>query len=196
MKELFYRGPLAVVSRLIPFLTISLVASYPALDFHTNRDLAASIFAPQAAVAAVRRSGTCERHIMNHYPGTWTFSASTEYGSVVMIPLSSKGASGRTPTGPRSKPRKDDTASIGPNQSWEIIYGYNFLGITSGTMSITDQNGVTHSFKYANVGWDCPSVKHSGGTGAVAVNDPANGDYSIDAIVWYGASLKKTHKGE
>jgi hypothetical protein len=61
-------------------------------------------------------------------------------------------------------------------------------GIISGTWFATDMNGSlgrspwNYSSNYPAI--QCPYIQHSGNTGSVSVNDPANGDLTANACTW------------
>lgn len=139
---------------------------------------------------SAQAASPCIRHIINHYGGTWTFDASVNVGNIVMIPLSKDQGSKVFPNA-KNKPKKDVVAVIGPQQAWEIIYIFGPLNIADGYLNITDMNNVSHRYHYSSFfGGVCPELNHSGSTGAVALNDPADGDVSIDAMTWAGVSAK------
>jgi hypothetical protein len=57
-------------------------------------------------------------------------------------------------------------------------------------MSIKDAHGVTKQFDYDNTSvaaifrGECQYIQHDGGTGAVSMNEPSNGDFSIGGDFW------------
>jgi hypothetical protein len=132
--------------------------------------LAALIGSVQFADAA------CTRHIYNNSNKPWTFSL---------------GWSG-PPPGPADFYGCDynqdhDICKVMPQQTATIAFTG---GVAATNMNITDSNGVRRSFDYDNTSvaaifrGECQYVQHDGGTGAVSVNDPANGDFSIGGDNW------------
>lgn len=73
--------------------------------------------------------------------------------------------------------------TIAPGASVRITYTTT-NGIAWGTMSIFDHKKKLRSFDCEGAASRCPYVKHSGNTGSVAVNDPANGDWNAWADQW------------
>jgi hypothetical protein len=47
---------------------------------------------------------------------------------------------------------------------------------SAGVLFIEDQNHSENHWEYQGIMGACPKIKHSGNAGAVALNDPANGD--------------------
>ena len=105
---------------------------------------------------------SCYRHIYNTSSSPWTFQASTGGGNVYFQ------NTGCGQNGPCTLPAGSTTT---------IQYTTTF-GISNGTMSVTDDQGVSHGFTYSSHPFMCPRIDHDGNTGAVAVNDPANGDWN------------------
>ena len=81
-----------------------------------------------------------------------------------------------------SKP-KDGPCTIDTNQMLspiEIQYTTSG-GMSQGDLYFTDSRGTTRSFHYQNQMPDtCPYIQHSGNSGAVTLNAPANGDMDIN----------------
>jgi len=54
-----------------------------------------------------------------------------------------------------------------------------------GEIFIKDETGHERSFLYTeNLLNQCPYIHHNGNTGAVSVNDPANGDFKVETAHW------------
>lgn len=111
---------------------------------------------------------SCRRHVYNNSTAPWTFQASTSAGNVYFE------NTGCPQNGPCTLPAGSTT---------EIHYT-TALGLTVGTMTVTDDQGNSQSFQFSSNPGVCPYIGHSGNTGAVAVNDPANGDWNAWAANW------------
>ena len=118
----------------------------------------------------------CERHIYNQSSQPWTVQAFPEltptrfpYGNVYF-----GGACGGSRNGP---------CTVAPNSSLVITYTTTD-GISDGLITFRDNRGVQRGFNYRGLASNCPYVAHSGNTGAVSVNAPANGDFAIGRGNW------------
>jgi hypothetical protein len=138
--------------------------------------LASIIFSAQLAHAG------CTRHIYNNSNNFWTFDNREilNHGSArIQVPKCGY---------PRGTGNL--TCTIPPHTTVEIVYVTTSMADDiTGTMGITDSRGVRQTFDYEGSSTfsfqdSCPYIKHDGGTGTVSVNEPANGDYSIDNDNW------------
>lgn len=156
------------------------------------RQLAAA-GAAAAMICAQSAQAACERHIYNNSDAPWTFYAQTEEGLIpvpvpggplLAIPTGSKGNvwfSGAMDMVDTSKPcsvPKNGPCVIAPRTTVTITYTTT-AGESIGRMAIFDRNRDYRVFSFTGAASNCPYVHHSGGTGAVAVNDPADGDFNI-----------------
>jgi len=124
---------------------------------------------------------SCYRHIYNTSGGAWTFSATNNYGNLWF------------PTNLQSCTPKNGPCVVPPGTTIQIQYTQQ-AGYSSGNITITDQTGASNSFGYSNSIYDCPRIQHSGSTGAVSVNDPANGDMNAWANTWGDGKAGKPKK--
>jgi hypothetical protein len=134
--------------------------------------------APQTA-GPDKPAFSCGRHIYNDSDCRWTFwvpeagqdgnvyfsgFTCTQEGKRVAVP----GDCSSTPNGP---------CTIPPHCSVSIQYTYTG-GYTGGYWHVKDQNGNEKSWGYdtrARIE-ECPYIHHSGSTGGVYLNEPADGD--------------------
>lgn len=139
-------------------------------------------------------SANCTRHIYNKSACPWTFRApETRAGNVWFDSItctSAKGGKSKLVMRPRSKAVTGCNAENGPcliaaGCIAEIRYTTS-QGNIEGVFMASDQAGNSASWKYRLVApWDsCPRTQHDGNTGAVAVNDPVDGDYTAYGCSW------------
>jgi hypothetical protein len=117
-----------------------------------------------ALAAAGAADAACQRHIYNKSSSPWTFQASASNGNVnfgVGIIC----------------PKKVNGPCTIPAKRMVTIEYTTTGGIARGTMSIRDHRGATRQFDYQGLASNCPTISHHGNTGAVVVNDPADGDW-------------------
>jgi hypothetical protein len=119
---------------------------------------------------------SCYRHINNSSGCPWTFKVdpNTQYGNVYFG------------DGTRSNcTQLNGPCTVPGNTNMEIHYTYT-RGSAQGVFQITDQSGAEKKFNFVNpVVEQCPDIKHVGNTGAVAMNDPADGDMNAwGACTW------------
>jgi hypothetical protein len=140
-------------------------------------------------------SFSCYRHIYNPTSCPWTFASNPSVnGNVWFLGQScTRKALKRTPRGNCTNPNGNCT--IDPYCTMSIQYTYT-EGVTQGTWVITDQTGASNSWSFEGQtpGDACPYIDHSGGTGAVSLNEPANGDMTVGACTWNGASVSAKEK--
>jgi hypothetical protein len=130
-----------------------------------------AIFALGVLVTATAAQA-CDRHIYNHSAKPWTFRATNSIGNFYFT------------TGLFAcKNRKNGPCTIPAHTSIATQYTTTG-GLSNGTIFITDWRGQTRSFDYRGAASNCPSISHNGNTGAVAVNDPADGDLNAWANDW------------
>jgi hypothetical protein len=120
----------------------------------------------------------CQRHIYNKSSSPWTFQANASTGNVhfgvgIICP--------HQVNGPCTIPAKHTVT----------IEYTTTAGIAKGTMSIRDHRGQSRQFDYQGLASNCPSISHHGNTGAVAVNDPANGDWDAWGDDWSAAAAAR-----
>jgi hypothetical protein len=67
-----------------------------------------------------------------------------------------------------------------------IIHYTTVDGEASGTWRITDANGETRTWDYKTKFpfGEAPKIEHSGRTGSVYLNDPADGDMTVGEDFW------------
>lgn len=132
-------------------------------------------------------NASCYRHISNHSQKSWTFQAFPSSGNVWFYSDTSKRVGlNETPAGPLDCKPNDENGpcSIAPGSYVAIKYTQS-AGLATGSMHITDVNGVTKYWAYSSPDvYQCPSIEHGGDTGAVSMNDPSNGDYNIEGNNW------------
>ena len=108
---------------------------------------------------------SCYRQIYNNSSCSYTFSATTGGGNVYFgdadTPLCTQ---------------QNGPCTVGPGVTIGIKYTTT-AGFSNGHISIF---GLSYNqrFQYVSDLNQCPYIRHSGSTGAVSVNDPANGDFS------------------
>lgn len=123
---------------------------------------------------------SCERHIYNKSSCPWSFQQSPsdvhQVGNMYF-------GNGTLP----NCTQLNGPCIIQPGATVTLEYTYT-AGRTAGTMLIIDRRGAkdgSKSFGYRTNNYnECPYVVHSGGTGGVSVNEPADGDYTIDKCEW------------
>lgn len=113
---------------------------------------------------------SCTRHIYNHSDKPWIFTAGggSQNGNVYF---------GKNATNCVSK--KNGPCTIPPNKTVAISFTSteNMIG---GTMYITDYLNNKRSYSYGDALFvTCVKIRHDGDTGAISMNDPSDGDYSI-----------------
>jgi len=134
------------------------------------------MFATAVAVAALATAGAadaaCTRHIYNRSVNPWTFRATNSQGNLHF----NKGlfACAKRTNGPCTIPARTAV---------EIEYTTTG-GIANGTVYIKDKTGAERGFDYRGLASNCPSISHRGNTGAVALNDPADGDINTWGATW------------
>jgi len=119
---------------------------------------------------------SCYRHIYNNSSCPWTFQIpqETQYGNVYF-------GDGTLP----NCTQMNGPCTVAGNTTIEIHYTYT-RGSSQGVYNITDRTGTKRDFSYsAPTAAQCPYIRHAGGTGAVALNDPADGDINVwGACTW------------
>ena len=113
---------------------------------------------------------SCYRHIYNHTDWRWVFWATNDYGNAYF-------------SGCTNAANQNGPCQIGPRQTIGLQYTYTG-GRTRGRMYIKDASNVTKDFEYAGISNRCPEVLHDGNTGAVVLNDRADGDFDIISGTW------------
>ena len=147
---------------------------------------------PAAVAALVALSGSdafsCDRHIYNNSNCPWTFSATNDAGNLWFTPRMVCQMAKPAQESPAQETNpciaENGPCKIDPTCVANIQYTTN-MGVSRGEVYITDKNGVTKSWKYlGTMAGQCPYVSHSGNTGAVSLNEPADGDFMIGACNW------------
>jgi hypothetical protein len=123
-------------------------------------------------LAATNAAQACDRHIYNHSAKPWTFRATNSIGNLYFTNRLAP-----------CKSSKNGPCTVWARTSIRIQYTTT-AGLSNGTIYITDWRGQTRSFDYHGAASNCPSISHSGSTGAVALNDPADGDLNAWANDW------------
>ncbi|QGP55765.1 hypothetical protein PsalMR5_03224 [Piscirickettsia salmonis] len=114
---------------------------------------------------------SCYRHIYNESESAWTFSApggSSQAGDVYFL---------------NTDCPKDGPCTIPAGESVKIKYTTTD-GWSQGDMTVTDKTGHQKVFYYSGHYGNCPGIDHSGSTGAVSLNQPANGDWKAWGNTW------------
>ena len=133
--------------------------------------LAAGLAGTLAAfVTATAAEAACERHIVNRSNQPWTFKNDRGAGNV-WFESDHCGDS-----------RRNGYCKIPPHTTIQIKYTSED-GTSRGTMRIFDHTGKMRSFSFEGL-YRCPYIEHRGNTGAVAVNDPARGDWNAWGDQW------------
>lgn len=113
----------------------------------------------------------CYRHIYNNTTLTWNFDFYATNGNV------------------HAPNQTMNHIILKPQTSVEIEYTNDSLGNIGGNVKITNSNqSYNQVFGYGTKfpRDPCPYIQHSGNTGAVNVNDPADGDFTA----WSSSSAK------
>ena len=113
------------------------------------------------------------RHIYNNSDQSWTFlkGPGDNHGNIWF----SGDGSGAAENGPWVVP---------PHSTASIQYTSED-GLINGNWKIVDHLGVDKSFWYHNIiESDDVYITHDGNTGAVSLNDPANGDLAVGGSNW------------
>lgn len=127
---------------------------------------------------------SCYRTIYNNSDCPWTFGQSP----------SDVHQKGNMYFGDGTLPNcthENGPCTVPPKTSIPLHYTYT-ANVSRGTLVIRDRTDTSKSFSYLN-NWpdDCPYIQHSGGTGAVALNDPADGDLNAwGACTWADGANK------
>jgi hypothetical protein len=132
---------------------------------------------------------SCYRNIVNNSQCPWTVSVDSRRGNVWFggVTCNQKSAEKAVAScNPENGP-----CLLQPTCSVPIQYTYT-ASVSSGTFTVTDQNGGTDNWNYLNeyTGY-CPYISHSGSTGPVDLNDPADGDITFGGCA-FNAVPKKT----
>jgi hypothetical protein len=136
--------------------------------------------APTAPTAPLAPAFSCVRHIYNDSDCRWTFSVPDETrrdGNVYFSDYVCVQDGKRTivPTNCSNFP--NGPCTVPPKCSVAIQYTYSG-GYTGGVWHVQDQNGKVEKWVYdtrARLN-ECPYIHHNGSTGAVYLNEPADGD--------------------
>ncbi len=117
---------------------------------------------------------SCYRHIYNDSACPWTFQADSRYGNVYFGGSNTPGCT-----------QANGPCTLQGRTSIEIHYTFTG-GVASGFFNITDQAGVKKSWPYSATDLNqCIRIQHSGSTGAIAMNEPVNGDMTAwGACTW------------
>jgi hypothetical protein len=132
----------------------------------------ATILALGSIASAGAADAACTRHVYNRSANPWTFRATNSSGNVHFT------------TGLFAcKNRTNGPCTVPPHTSVGIEYTTTG-GIANGTWYIADKTRQERSFDYRGLASQCPSISHRGNTGAVALNDPADGDINAWGATW------------
>lgn len=88
-------------------------------------------------------------------------------------------------------PPDSTKCTLPPGGVIEVDYYNGGFSTTKGNVYVTDSYQLTKSFKFGQDRTACEYIQHSGDTGAISVNDPANGDISIWKDYWNQVKAKK-----
>jgi hypothetical protein len=139
-----------------------------ALLFACNTDSAKKDDNAQKTAEVGKPLYSCYRHITNRSSCPWKFQVQqdgTQYGNVYFGDGTLANCT-----------QQNGPCTIPANTTIQIQYTTTD-GSAQGVMDVTDQNGKMNNWFYVNKVVDiCPDYHHSGNTGAVALNDPADGD--------------------
>ena len=120
---------------------------------------------------------SCVRHIYNRTSCPWTFTATNGAGNVWFIDDAGCGLD--------NCPNPNGPCTVPPNCTISIQYTTT-NGVIQGNLFATDQNYDSRGWQYSASypAFQCPYINHSGNTGAIALNAPANGDLAASACTW------------
>lgn len=114
----------------------------------------------------------CHRTIQNNSNQTWYFRFIPYYGGIHFTPNTcSEGR--RCPVPPHATVNIEYTHTGGWERGAVYIYEDGWSG-----------RGKMFDYTNAVVGSRCPHILHSGATGAVSLNEPAEGDFVIEKDQW------------
>lgn len=135
--------------------------------FRTITACSALLFATQATAA-------CERHVYNNSDTPWTIFGWTQaVDSHIYFGDFCGGV-------------RDSFCVLPPHSVMTITYSTT-AGLTSVNVVFVDANRMNSPiFLTGGTAGNCPKTRHEGSTGAVSVNEPADGDFTIDANTWDG----------
>ena len=132
----------------------------------------AAILALSLSTLAGAADAACTRHIYNRSANPWSFRATNSQGNLHF----GKGLFA-------CKTRVNGPCTLPAHTNAEIEYTTT-AGIANGTIYIRDKSGLERGFDYRGLSSNCPSISHRGNTGAVALNDPADGDVNAWGATW------------
>lgn len=121
-------------------------------------------------------SYSCYRHVYNNTGCPWTFQANADHGNVWFINDSNCAINCNSENGPCTVPT---------GCAISIQYTTTGGGIVGGWVA-TDWKGASRGWSYSSPypASQCPYISHSGNTGAINLNDPANGDITAGGCTW------------
>ena len=162
---------LAVVLSLSQLTACSHVA--PQSSVANQRPRSAS---PNASATPDAPLYSCPRNVYNNTDCPWTFQADSRHGNVYFINGSCVQTNCTVQNGPCTLP---------PHCAVSIQYTTT-NGLLDGNWVVTDRNGGARSWSYFSdyPAEQCPLISHSGNTGAINLNDPANGDLTAGGCTW------------
>lgn len=142
-----------------------------------NLAAAAAVALLALGLQAGGAQAACQRHIVNTSSCPWWFGAKPGPGDVYF------GDGTLADCTQHGGPCK-----VNPGQTIDLKFTTS-NGAANGFIWIVDQNKAYWAPHYDNAGINdkCPRIAHSGYTGAVSFNDPADGDLKAWACSWSNA---------
>jgi hypothetical protein len=133
-------------------------------------------------VAAMPAEAACWRHIVNRSSKPWSFRAAAR---ALAGSDDNKGNAWFYDCQGQAKgaAQRNGTCTVAAGRTARIKYTHS-QSVIRGDMVISDHKGASRSFEYYAAMSRCPYIEHSGNTGAVAVNDPARGDWNAWGDQW------------
>lgn len=120
-------------------------------------------------VCAPTFADNCVGSIQNNSDEFWTVRYSTFDGNVYFT-------GGSCPV--------NGPCIIPPHTTMSVEYSHT-KGYVTGRLFIEDSNHWLEKFSYGGKLWvRCPHIDHDGATGAVSLNEPANGSFVIEKDNW------------
>lgn len=126
---------------------------------------------------------SCERHIYNDSECKWTLQRTDapHDGNVWFDQTCILKDGSKTSEVAVCPNVENGPCTLLPRCSVKITYTYS-NGYSSGTWKITDEHGQSREWRYNTQGGrlnECTYIMHSGSTGPVYLNEPANGDMTF-----------------
>lgn len=123
----------------------------------------------------------CQRAIYNNSANPWEFSFSQNTGIYIHV----NGQNYMC----EEKYHFTCKVSVPAHQQATIFYYSSQLGgvldgFTFTKVDIKDKNGIVKSYDARGYHYNCPHIEHKGRTGSVSMNEPHDGDFTVDKEIW------------